>query len=66
MTKYLLTLAVACVAYGFLWPWLARIGLGKLPGDIRIERKGVKFYFPFTSVFLASAVLSILVWVFRR
>jgi ribose/xylose/arabinose/galactoside ABC-type transport system permease subunit len=66
MIKYLFTLGVACIALGVVWPWLNRIGLGHLPGDIRIARKGHVFYFPFTSCFLVSAILTILVWIFRR
>ena len=40
--------------------------LGKLPGDIRIERPGVRFYFPITSCVLVSVVLSAAVWLFSK
>lgn len=65
MFKYLFTLAVACIALGVVWPWLAKIGLGRLPGDVRIVRRGQVFNFPFTSCLLMSAILSILVWILR-
>jgi Protein of unknown function (DUF2905) len=66
MTKWLVTLGLVLIVSGLLWPWLARLGLGHLPGDIRIVRKGVTFYFPLTSSLLVSAVLTILIWIFRR
>jgi len=42
-------------------PWL-----GRLPGDILIERKNVSFYFPLTTSLLISLILSFLLWVFSR
>jgi hypothetical protein len=43
-----------------------RFGLGRLPGDIAIERENFRFYFPVTTSILISIVLSLLVWLFRR
>lgn len=40
-------------------PWLVT-WFGRLPGDVRIEREGFRFYFPITSMILASAVISLL------
>lgn len=53
---------------GFLWQmgWIQNIHLGRLPGDILIERKNVKFYFPLTSGLLISAIASLILWFFRR
>jgi hypothetical protein len=45
---------------------LARLGLGNLPGDIRIERKGQVFYFPLTTSIVVSLVASLILWIFRR
>ena len=42
-------------------PWL-----GRLPGDIRIERDGFSFFFPLTSCVLASAAISLIAWLFRH
>lgn len=66
MAKWLITLGVILIALGLLWPILAKLGLGNLPGDIRIERKGVLFYFPFTSSLVLSAVLTLIFWIFRK
>ncbi len=47
-------------------PWLSRLGLGHLPGDIYIERKGYSFYLPVTSSIVVSLLLSLLFWMFRK
>jgi hypothetical protein len=66
MAKWLIALGMLLVALGLLWPLLSKLGLGSLPGDIRIERKGYSFYFPLTSGVLVSLVLSIIIWILRR
>ncbi len=66
MVKWLITLGIVLIALGLLWPLLSKLGLGNLPGDIRIERKGFVFYFPLTSGLLLSAVLTLLLWLFRK
>ncbi len=40
--------------------------LGRLPGDVRIERPGVRIYFPLATSILLSVVLSALLWLFSR
>ena len=40
--------------------------IGRLPGDIRVEKENVKFYFPITTMVLASIILSILLWLIRK
>lgn len=66
MAKWLIILGVALILTGLAWPWLSRLGLGHLPGDIHIERKGFSFYLPITSSIVVSLVLSLLLWIFRR
>lgn len=66
MAKWLITVGLVLVAAGLLWPLLAKLGLGSLPGDIRIERKGFTFYFPLTSGILVSAVVTLILWILRR
>ena len=66
MGKWLILLGAFLVVAGLLWPWLSKIGLGHLPGDIRIERKGFVFYFPFTSGLIVSVVVTLILWIFRR
>ncbi|HRH80001.1 MAG TPA: DUF2905 domain-containing protein [Thiobacillaceae bacterium] len=62
MIKWLVTLGLVLLVSGLLWPWLARMGLGRLPGDVRIERKGRVFQFPITSSLLLSALLTLVFW----
>lgn len=51
---------------GLLWPWLSRLGLGRLPGDVRIETANGVFYFPITTCVIVSIVLSLVIWFIRR
>lgn len=66
MLKWLLTLIAALLVLGLLTPWLNRLGLGRLPGDLRVKHARGTFYFPFTSVILMSLLLSLLAWMFGR
>ena len=66
MQRTLIILGLVLVAAGLLWPWLTRIGLGRLPGDIHIEGENGGFYFPIVTCLVISIVLSVLLWIFRR
>jgi hypothetical protein len=66
MQRWLITIGVVILLVGLLWPWLAKLGLGRLPGDIRIEREGFHFYFPITTGLIISIVLSLILWLFRK
>jgi hypothetical protein len=64
--RLLIVAGLALVAVGVLWPWLARLGLGRLPGDIAIQRQNFSFYFPIVTCLVISAVLTLLFWLFRK
>ncbi len=66
MAKWLVIVGVILVLLGVAWPWLSKLGIGHLPGDIVIERKGFSFYFPITTSIIVSLVLSLLLWIFRK
>ena len=66
ISRILIGLGLALVAVGLLWPILMRFGFGRLPGDIVIEREGLRLYIPIATSLLISAVLSLLFWLFRR
>ena len=66
MGRWLILLGIALVVLGIAWPWLAKLGLGRLPGELRIEREGFGFYFPLTTSLIVSIVVSLLLWLFRR
>ena len=58
MLKWLVTLAVALVVLTAVSPWLARLGLGRLPGDVRLRLKGRDYFLPFTTTILLSLALT--------
>ena len=70
MRPLLIGLGLALLIAGLAWPWLIRLGLGQLPGDIRIERPGFGFYLPLATGILISValslVLTLLAWLWRR
>lgn len=66
MQRVLIILGVVLLVVGLAWPWLQKIGLFRLPGDIVIERENFRFYFPITSMIILSLVFSLLLWLFRR
>ncbi|MBL8224759.1 MAG: DUF2905 domain-containing protein [Chromatiales bacterium] len=66
MQRSLVILGLTILVVGFAWPWLTRIGLGRLPGDFRMERDGFTFFFPLATSLIVSVVLSLLFWLFRR
>jgi hypothetical protein len=66
MQRMLIAIGALLLLAGLCWPWLARIGLGRLPGDIRIETAHGVFYFPVTTCIVVSVVLSLVVWFLRR
>jgi DUF2905 family protein len=66
MGRWLILFGAVLIVLGLAWPWITKLGLGRLPGDLRIEREGFGFYFPLTTSLIVSLVLTLLVWLFRR
>jgi hypothetical protein len=66
VNRLLVGLGTVLVMAGLLWPWLKRIGLFRLPGDIVIDRPGFKFFLPITTMLILSVVISVIAWVMRR
>jgi len=66
MGRGLIITGLVLLVTGLLWPWLSQWPLGRLPGDLRVERPGFSFYFPLTTGLLISALISLLLWLFRR
>lgn len=62
MSRALIVIGIVIVLVGILWPWLGRLGLGHLPGDIVIDRGNLKLYFPITTCVLISVVISLILW----
>ena len=66
MARWLVILGVVLVLAGLLWPWLTRLGLGRLPGDIVIERNGWRIYIPLATSLVISLLLTLVLWLVGR
>jgi hypothetical protein len=66
MSRWLVGIGLVLVVVGLLWPWLGRLGLGRLPGDIVIERGEFRFYFPIVTCLVASGIVSLIFWLLNR
>ncbi len=66
MERALIVIGLAIAAVGLLWPWLTKLGLGRLPGDIYVRGEHGSFYFPITTCILLSVALSLVIWLINR
>jgi hypothetical protein len=66
MSRALIVFGLVLVVVGVLWPYIGRLGLGRLPGDIVIERPGFSFYFPLMTSLILSVVVSVVLWLINR
>jgi hypothetical protein len=64
--RMLIILGIVLVVLGVLWPLIARLGLGRLPGDIVIERENFRLYIPIVTSLIVSIVLSVILWLVNR
>jgi hypothetical protein len=66
MARFLIIAGLILLVAGLLWPYLARLGLGRLPGDIVISRGNATFYFPIVTSLVLSLVLALVLWLLGR
>lgn len=66
VARTLIFIGLAIVLVGLLWPLIARLGLGRLPGDIVIERGNFRFYAPLATSLLISLIVTAILWLIRR
>jgi DUF2905 family protein len=66
MSRSLIIIGVVLILIGLLWPAISKLGLGRLPGDIVIERENFRLYIPITTSIIVSVVLSALLWLLNR
>lgn len=64
MARNLIIIGIVFMGLGVLWPWLKHIPLGRLPGDIIIQKQNFRLYFPITSSIVVSLLLTFLFWFF--
>ena len=62
----LVALGVLIVIVGLAWPWLRRIPLFRLPGDVVIDRPGFRLFLPFTTMIVVSLLASLILWLLRK
>lgn len=64
--KLLVGAGIVLIVIGLIWMFLGRfINLGRLPGDIAIEKGSFKFYFPVVTCIVISVVLSVIAYIVR-
>lgn len=66
MARTLIVVGIVLVVAGICWPLIGRLGLGRLPGDIVIQRPNFSFYFPIMTSLIISIVLSVVLWLMNR
>lgn len=66
MGKLLIIIGAVLIAVGVAWLLAERAGLGRLPGDIVIERENFRLYIPIASAIIVSIVLSVILWLMNR
>lgn len=66
MQQLLITLGIILLVLGLLWPWLSQLPLGRLPGDIHVERENFSFHFPLMTGLVISIVLTLIMWWLRK
>lgn len=64
--RLLIILGITLLAVGLLWPLIAKLGLGRLPGDIALKKDNFAFYFPITTSIIISVLLTLIFWLFRK
>ncbi len=66
MRRLLFVAGAALIAMAAFWPWLRQLPFGRLPGDVVIDRPGLKVYFPWVTMLFVSVVGSLLLKLLRR
>jgi hypothetical protein len=66
MARMIILIGIILVVIGLVWMLAERLGLGRLPGDIVIEREGFRLYIPFMTMLIISIVLSLVMWLINR
>jgi Protein of unknown function (DUF2905) len=66
MARFLIVLGLAILVIGLLWPYRGKLGLGRLPGDIVIERENWTLYVPVATCLLLSLLFILVFWVVNR
>ncbi|GIK61621.1 MAG: DUF2905 domain-containing protein [Ignavibacteriota bacterium] len=66
MQRTLIVIGIIILLAGLLWPWLIKLPIGKLPGDIIIDKPNFKIYIPITTMIIISLIVTLIIWLFRK
>jgi uncharacterized protein HemY len=66
MQRTLIIIGIVILIVGLLWPWLIKLPIGKLPGDIIIDKPNFRLYIPITTMIIISLLLTLIFWLFRK
>jgi len=66
VSSFLIGLGLVLLLVGFVWPLLSKLGLGRLPGVIVVERESFTFHFPLVTSIVISILLSLVLWFLNR
>jgi uncharacterized protein HemY len=66
MQRTLIIIGIIILLAGILWPWLIKLPIGKLPGDIIIDKPNFKVYIPITTMVIISLLLTLIFWLFKK
>lgn len=66
VSRFLITLGLLLIVAGLIWPLLQKVGLGRLPGDVVLERDGFRIYFPIVTSILVSVIFTLILWLLNR
>ena len=66
MQRVFIAIGIVFLLVGLAWPWLSKMPIGRLPGDIVVDRPGMKMFFPLTTMIIVSLVASLIMWLLRK
>lgn len=66
MSRLLITFGIILIAVGLLWPFIQKLGLGRLPGDLSFGGENFRVYIPITTSILISLALTFILWLINR
>jgi hypothetical protein len=66
LRNIIIIIGIILLIIGLLWPLIGKLPLGRLPGDIIVNRPGFRLYIPITTMIVISIVISLIMWILRK
>ncbi|MCL6495970.1 MAG: DUF2905 domain-containing protein [Ignavibacterium sp.] len=64
--KFIILIGALIILIGLLWPYISKIPLFRLPGDIVVDKPNFKLFIPITSMIIISVLLTLFFWIIRK